>query len=127
MDRAHETTVNIRLEGISVAKASSAIMALRDHVLLEADRSVEAHIVWGDDPTHQDFGETLVLFLGAQTATAVAKVIASWFAREGGEATLSMDIGGGEVFKFKSKSADVDAIARALAAGPAQAGPGPGH
>lgn len=114
MEQKHEMTpVRIRLEDISVAEASSGIKALRNDVL-DADRSVKADIVQ-DDPTHQDFGATLVLILGAPAAIAVAKGIANWLAREGGKATLCMDVGGGKVVKFKGKSADAAAIARALA------------
>jgi hypothetical protein len=114
MDQTHETTpVRIRLEDVSVAQASSGIKALRNDVL-DADRSVKADIVQ-DDPTHQDFGATLVLVLGAPAAIAVAKGIANWLAREGGKATLTIDVGGGKVVKFKGKSADAATIARALA------------
>jgi hypothetical protein len=114
MDQTNEMTpVRIRLEEVSVAEASSGIKALRNDVL-DADRSVKADIVQ-DDPTHQDFGATLVLVLGAPAAIAVAKGIANWLAREGGKATLSMEVGGGKRVTFKGKSADAASIARALA------------
>jgi hypothetical protein len=113
MSEAHETApVRIWLEDVSVAEASSSIKTLRNE-LLDAGRSVRANIVQ-DDPTHQDFGATLVLVLGAQATIAVAKGIADWLSRVGGKATLNLDVGGGQVVKFKGSSADAAAIARAL-------------
>lgn len=114
MDQSPKTTsVRIRLEDLSIAEASSGIKALRNDVL-DADRNVKADIMQ-EDPAHQDFGATLVLVLGAPAAIAVAKGIANWLAREGGKATLSMDVGGEKLVKFKGKSADAASIARALA------------
>jgi hypothetical protein len=114
MDERNETTsVRIRLEDISVAEATIGIKTLRNDVL-NADRRVKAEIVQ-ENPAHQDFGSTLILVLGAPAAISVAKGIAAWLAREGGKATLIMDIGEGKTIKFKGNSADATAIARALA------------
>ena len=71
----------IAFSDISIAQGNKYADGLAD-ILRDIDSTITAEIV-RTNPSTQDMGATLVLLLGTASATAVAKGVATWLARQG--------------------------------------------
>lgn len=103
--------VRIRFEDLSVAEAGQRVTELRED-LLDLSPDIEAKIV-KDDPSTQDFGTTLILFLGAPAVVIIARGIADYLRRRAGRIIMETD--DGVVIAEGITSADAPRIAEALA------------
>jgi hypothetical protein len=99
----------IRFEDMSVAEAGKKVNELRSD-LLEISPDFRPEIVQ-EDPSHQDFGATLVLVLGTTAVTAVAKGIAAYLSRARGTITIEAD---GKVVATGITGSDAAKIAEAF-------------
>jgi len=97
-------------ENISRAEAGKLAAGLRQEILLSSsDVSVD---IERDDPSHMDFGTTLVLVLGAPAIVAVAKGIANYLSRYGSRIIIEAD---GKIVAEGISGKDLALIQEALA------------
>jgi environmental stress-induced protein Ves len=77
-----EAVFHVRFEGLSPAEANLAAVDFCDLIEQSAHDRIQATIRKERDDT-QDFGATVVLVLGTQTAVTLAKAIQAWIAKRG--------------------------------------------
>lgn len=101
--------IELQIVGVEASIAGKYAMELQRE-LEQADPTLQVG-PGANDPSHMDFGATLVLVLGTPVAIAVARGIQAWLARRGTRAVIKS--GGKEIELTNMKSEDIAAALKA--------------
>lgn len=114
MNETQQATFHVRFDGLSVAAANQAAIELQS-AIERAGGGVETQIVKERADT-QDFGATLVLILGTQSAITVARAIYSYIAKRGDRVVIETPEGKVVATGNGATNIDVSATTAALRA-----------
>lgn len=106
-----QQTYIIRFDNASDAEANRYASELRD-MLLDAAPDVEVNRR-RDNPDTQDFGATLLLFLGAPAVVAIAKALGNWLTLHR-QAGITIKTANGEIVGTNLTSKDALKIAELM-------------